>query len=42
MKYDMKLISHDELKRKLERKDNFICMNLIHGVFLPDNLSVSA
>ena len=23
MKYDMKLISHDELKRKLERKDNF-------------------
>ena len=23
MKYDMKLISHDELKSKLERKDNF-------------------
>jgi rhodanese-related sulfurtransferase len=23
MKYDMKLISHDELKRKLECKDNF-------------------
>jgi|SRR6266487_1906974 rhodanese-related sulfurtransferase len=23
MKYDMKLISHDELKRKLERKDHF-------------------
>ena len=23
MKYDMKLISRDELKRKLERKDNF-------------------
>jgi len=23
MKYDMKLISHDELKQKLERKDNF-------------------
>ena len=23
MKYDMKLISHDELKRKLEHKDNF-------------------
>src|SRR5437764_14437216 len=23
MRYDMKLISHDELKQKLERKDNF-------------------
>jgi hypothetical protein len=31
MKYDMKLISHDELKRKLERKNHFKLVMALAG-----------